>query len=77
MTGTNSLFGIRAHAQIQNLDGRTVEFQPEHLLCDECWGSADSAYSHATLFGSCFATSQNGWDDDSDHGMTATVRKKV
>lgn len=74
-TTFTSQFGIKAHAQIQQLDGRTVEFQPEHLFCDDCWESADSGYSHATIFGSCFAATQHGWDDKSGHGIHVTVKR--
>ena len=70
-----SVFGIVTHAQRQTIDGRAVVFQPEHLLCDECWRSADSGYSHAVLFGSCFATSRNGWNDTSGHGIHVEVTK--
>lgn len=48
---TTSQFGIQAHAQIQTIDGRTFELQPEHLLCEDCWNLADTAYAHASYFG--------------------------
>lgn len=50
-TQYESQFGIRIHAQIQTIGGRVFEFQPEHLLCEECWSFADDAYAHATFFG--------------------------
>ena len=49
--------GITYHAQIQKLNGRTFEFQPEHLFCDDCWSNADSGLAHASYFGSCNASS--------------------
>jgi len=48
---SKSQFGIRAHAQVQTIDGESFEFQPEHLLCDECWSCADTAYAHALWHG--------------------------
>lgn len=66
---TRTQLGITAHAQIQDLDGRTFEFQPEHLMCDECWSCADNAYAHASYFGT--TTASNG-----EHGITVTRIKK-
>lgn len=53
---TESQFGIRAHAQVQDIEGETYEFQPEHLMCDECWSCADTAYAHASYYGTTTAT---------------------
>jgi hypothetical protein len=64
---TESQFGIRAHTQIQNIDGVTFEFQPEHLICDECWSCADTAYAHASYYGT--TTAHSG-------GHAITVTKK-
>lgn len=66
---TATQFGIIAHAQIQNLDGRTFEFQPEHLMCDECWSCADQAFAHASYFGA--TTVSNG-----EHNITVSRIKK-
>jgi hypothetical protein len=54
-THTPSQFGIKPHAQIQTIDGRTFEFQPKHLCCDDCWNNVDDALAHASYFGSCEA----------------------
>jgi hypothetical protein len=59
-----SQFGIRIHAQIQTVNGGTYEFQPEHLLCGECWAFADDAYAHATVYG---AVSSGNTDGHSIH----------
>ena len=67
---TATQFGIITHAQIQNIDGRTFEFQPEHLMCDECWKLADTAFSHAAYFGSARA-------GDIQHNITVSRVKKV
>ena len=61
---TQSQFGIRAHAQVQDIDGMTFEFQPEHLNCDECWSCADTAYAHAAYYGTTTASHDN-------HAITA------
>jgi len=63
---TESQFGIRVHAQTQELDGRTFEFQPEHLLCDKCWECVDTAFAHASYYGTTTAMT------DTEHGITAT-----
>jgi hypothetical protein len=63
-----SQFGIRKDAQLQILDGRTFEFQPEHLLCDECWVHADPAFAHASFFG------EANYGDTAGHSMTVTKK---
>ena len=65
-----SQFGIRAHAQIQVIEGRTYEFQPEHLLCDDCWRTADSALAHASYFGEMTVATSD------DHSITVTKRPR-
>ena len=70
--GTQSQFGIIAHAQIQSIEGRTFEFQPEHLLCDKCWERVDTAYAHASYYGQATASC------DAEHGITVTkINAKV
>lgn len=68
---TPSQFGIKTHAQIQTINGRTFEFQPEHLCCDDCWDNADEAVAHASYFGSCTASQL---DDNYNiaHSITVT-----
>lgn len=65
------------HAQVQKLGGRVVEFQPNHLLCDGCWQSAEVAFVHAQLFGSAFACVTGSVLDSCDDpcGMSAEVRR--
>lgn len=46
---TNTI--VRNGAQIQQIGRFTVEFQPAHLFCDDCWQMADSAYAEAILNG--------------------------
>lgn len=46
-----SIYGIRVHAQVQTINGKKVEFQPEHLMCDKCWSMVDFAYQNASIFG--------------------------
>lgn len=65
---TESHFGIRAHAQIQTIDGVTFHFQPEHLICDECWSCADTAYAHAIHYGTTTASGGG-------HSITATKKE--
>ena len=61
-----SQFGIRRHAQIQTVNGVTYEFQPEHLLCDECWRKADSALAYASYYGEMTVSNNDG------HAITVT-----
>jgi hypothetical protein len=64
-----SQFGIRIHAQIQTVCGGTYEFQPEHLLCDECWRRVDTALAHASHYGTVTAQSAD------DHAITVTKKQ--
>lgn len=68
---TATQFGIITHAQIQNIDGRAFEFQPDHLLCEECWTNVDTAYAHASYYGSCYAGAPD------NHGITVTKKQKA
>lgn len=63
--------GLVFHAQVQTLEGRRIEFQPNHLLCDECWRSADSAYVMACLYGEAFASERDADKPDEGHGTYA------
>ena len=42
---------FKHYAQLQHYKGWTVEFQPDHLLCDRCWELTSTAvsYTHLTL----------------------------
>jgi hypothetical protein len=66
--------GIKYHAQIQTIDGQAFEFQPEHLMCDDCWNHADAALSHASYFGSCVASEL---DDNFKPSHSISVTKKA
>ena len=66
-----SQFGIKPHAQLQTIEGHEFEFQPEHLLCDECWNSADSAFSMACYYGACRSGAKDAFMENY-HGMTVT-----
>ena len=68
-----SEFGFKPHAQVQRREnGRTVTFQPQHLLCDECWEWADTAYVEARVFGGGRAHVR-GLERDGDHGMSIVI----
>ena len=67
---TKSQFGIQEHAQIQTLGSVTYEFQPEHLLCDDCWQKADSALAYASYYGEMTVATSNG------HAITVTKVKQ-
>lgn len=70
--------GFKAHAQIQKSpQGRTVRFQPEHLLCDECWEWADTAYIEARIFGGGRARVQGVEKDGTSHGMSIEIAQET
>lgn len=66
---------ITPHAQVQTIDGTTYEFQPEHLMCDECWSvAAGEGMTLAHVYGSAMV-----WSHDENfkptHCLTITIKK--
>jgi hypothetical protein len=74
-TKTESQFGIKIHAQLQTIDGREFEFQPEHLLCEKCWEAVDTAFAHASYYGSSSSSIQEAFEPRHDHLITVTKVK--
>lgn len=67
---------FKAHAQIQKSpQGKTVTFQPDDLLCDECWDLTETAYVNAKVFGGGRAYAQVVKADGTTHGMHAEIEK--
>ena len=64
-------------AQVQSMDGYRVEFQPEHLLCEDCWSLAFTSYVEAKVFGGGISQVkfQRGADDPC--GMTVSLKKEA
>ena len=74
----NSTFGFKPHAQVQRrVNGRTVIFQPEHLLCDECWEWADTAYIEARVFSGGRAHVGGVEADGERHGMSIEIQQEA
>ena len=72
-----SQFGIKTHAQLQTIDGIKYEFQPEHLFCDKCWEQVDTAFAHASHYGSCSAmASQEPFGEKNDCSIWVTKLNK-
>ena len=72
-----SIFGIKMHAQLQTIDGRDYEFQPEHLFCDKCWEEVDGGLSLASYYGSCRALArQEAFEPKNDCSITVTLLDK-
>jgi|DEB0MinimDraft_6_1074348.scaffolds.fasta_scaffold61792_2 hypothetical protein len=75
---------FKSHAQIQHYRDQMVEFQPEHLLCEECWELASSAYAEALCFGGAAQVNfqrvqiREGESHPigEKHGMFATITKR-
>jgi hypothetical protein len=68
-----SQFGIKAHAQLQTIDGIKYEFQPEHLFCEKCWEEVDTALAHASYYGSCRAMArQEAFGEKNDCSIWVT-----
>lgn len=61
----------RKHAQRQVVRGWDVEFQPDHLLCDDCWELASSALTEAVLNGRTGRATLN----PGEHGMCAEIKE--
>lgn len=72
-----SEFGFKPHAQVQRRpQGRTVTFQPEHLLCDECWEWADTAYIEARVFSGGRAHVAGVDVNGERHGMSLVIEQE-
>jgi hypothetical protein len=72
-----SIFGIKMHAQLQTIDGRHYEFQPEHLFCEKCWEEVDGGLSLASYYGSCRALAiQEAFGPKNDCSITVTLLDK-
>jgi hypothetical protein len=69
-TQIESQFGIKPHAQLQFINGRNFDFQPEHLFCEECWTNVDGAFAMASYYGSCISRK------DDIHSITVTMIPK-
>ena len=65
---------IKPFAQVQTLNGVTYEFQPEHLLCEECWNCASNheAIALAHVYGS--ATACGPLDHNFKHHHSLDIR---
>jgi hypothetical protein len=70
-----SQFKIKMHAQVQNFDGKEYQFQPEHLLCEKCWEAVDTAFAHASYYGSSRSSIQEAFQPRHDHAITVTKVK--
>ena len=70
-----SKFKIKMHAQVQNFDGKEYQFQPEHLLCEKCWEAVDTAFAHASYYGSSRSSIQEAFQPRHDHAITVTKVK--
>lgn len=64
-------------AQLQSMDGYRVEFQPKHLLCEECWSLAFTSYIEARFFGKGISSVTLQKEGDDPCGMTASVEKEA
>lgn len=78
-TTLESQFGITAHAQIQKIEGKSYEFQPKHLCCDDCWKAVDTAYSFANIYGTATASYSDKEfskrTPDEVHSVTVSVKQ--
>jgi hypothetical protein len=73
---------FKHYAQLQHYKGWTVEFQPDHLLCDRCWELTSTAFSEALINGHRTGHIKlNRLAADltptESHGMTATITKET
>lgn len=73
---TTETLGVKYHAQIQTIEGTTFEFQPEHLLCDDCWKYVETAVSHASYFGEAKATGDLDENFKWSHSITVSKIEK-
>jgi len=64
-------------AQVQSMDGYRVEFQPEHLLCEDCWSLAFTSYVEAKVFGGGISKVTLRKDGEDSCGMTVSLEKEA
>jgi hypothetical protein len=67
---------IKPHAQLQTIEGTHYEFQPEHLLCDDCWNSPsnEGALALANYYGKATASTSDE-NFRPIHSLTITVKR--
>lgn len=78
------MVNFAARQQVQHYANQRIEFQPEHLLCEECWGLASTAYSEALVSGGTAQVHLQhqqmregvAYPIGDQHGMHATITKR-
>lgn len=63
-------------AQVQSMDGYKVEFQPEHLLCEDCWSLAFTSFVEAKVFGGGISKVTLRKDGQDPCGMTVSLKEE-